>query len=72
MPITLFPEWLLRIVEWLPFSLMIYQPARLAVQFDWTAWAELSVKQLGLIVALGLFAQAMYRLGVRRLDVNGG
>ena len=72
MPITLFPEWLLRIVEWLPFSLMIYQPARLAVQFNWTTWAELSVKQLGLILALGLFAQAMYRLGVRRLDVNGG
>lgn len=72
MPITLFPEWLLRVVEWLPFSLMIYQPARLAVQFEWNAWAELSMKQIGLILVLGLLAQGMYRLGVRRLDVNGG
>lgn len=72
MPITLFPDWLLRVVEWLPFSLMIYHPARLAVQFDWIVWAELSMKQVGLIVALAALAQGMYRLGVRRLDVNGG
>lgn len=72
MPITLFPDWLLRIVEWLPFSLMIYQPARLAVQFDWVIWAELSMKQVALALVLWLLAQGMYRLGVRRLDVNGG
>jgi ABC-2 type transport system permease protein len=72
MPITLFPDWLLKVVEWLPFSLMIYQPARLAVHFDWTVWAELSMKQVGLLVVLAFFAQGMYRLGVRRLDVNGG
>lgn len=72
MPITLFPDWLLRIVEWLPFSLMIFRPASLAVKFDWSTWADLSIRQLGLILVMGFLAQGLYRMGVRRLDVNGG
>jgi ABC-type uncharacterized transport system permease subunit len=72
MPITLFPDWLLKIVEWLPFSLMIFRPASLAVKFDWSTWADLSIRQLGLILVMGLLAQGLYRMGVRRLDVNGG
>jgi ABC-2 type transport system permease protein len=72
MPITLFPDWLFKIVEWMPFSLMIFRPASLAVKFDWSMWADLSMRQLGLILAMGAMAQAVYRLGVRRLDVNGG
>jgi len=72
MPITLFPDWLFKIVEWLPFSLMIFRPASLAVKFDWSTWADLSIRQLGLILLMGLLAQGIYRMGVRRLDVNGG
>jgi ABC-2 type transport system permease protein len=72
MPITLFPDWLFKIVEWLPFSLMIFRPASLAVKFDWSTWADLSIRQLGLILIMGAIAQGIYRLGVRRLDVNGG
>jgi ABC-2 type transport system permease protein len=72
MPITLFPDWLFKIVEWLPFSLMIFRPASLAVKFDWSVWADLSIRQLGLILFMGAIAQGVFRLGVRRLDVNGG
>ncbi len=72
MPIALFPDWLLKVVEWMPFSLMIYQPASLAVKFNWSTWADLSLRQLALILLMGAIAQGIYRLGVRRLDVNGG
>lgn len=72
MPITLFPEWLQRIVEWLPFPLMIYRPAELAVSFEISKWLELTGKQLFLVAGLWLVAQVLYRAGVRRLDVNGG
>jgi ABC-2 type transport system permease protein len=72
MPIAVFPDWLQHIAGWLPFSLMIYRPARLAVEFDWTTWADLSVRQIGLILLMGFLTQGVYRLGVRRLDVNGG
>lgn len=72
MPITLFPEWLQGVTAWLPFSLMIYRPAKLAVDFNWATWADLSVRQLGLIVVMVLITQGVYRLGIRRLDVNGG
>lgn len=72
MPITLYPDWLQQIVHWLPFPLMIYKPAHLAVAFDWIAWVELSLKQVALIVLFYAMSNGMYRLGVRRLDVNGG
>lgn len=72
MPIALFPDWLQAVAGWLPFPLMIYRPARLAIEFDWSAWADLSVRQIGLILIMGAITQAVYLLGVRRLDVNGG
>ena len=72
MPITLFPDWLQAATAWLPFSLMIFRPAKLAVDFNWATWADVSVRQLGLIVIMGLITQGVYRLGIRRLDVNGG
>lgn len=72
MPIAVFPDWLQQIAGWLPFSLMIYRPARMAVEFDWSGWADLSIRQLGLILVMGFISQGVYRLGVRRLDVNGG
>lgn len=72
MPITLFPIWLQAATEWLPFKLMIYQPAKLAVSFEWATWTDLALRQLGLVVVMGLITQGVYRLGIRRLDVNGG
>ncbi len=72
MPITLFPGWLQEFASWLPFSLMIYKPARLAIDFSWESWAEVSMQQIALIMVMGLIVQGVYRLGVRRLDVNGG
>lgn len=72
MPITVFPEWLQQVVEWLPFPLMIYRPAELAISFEFSRWLELTGKQFLLVAGLWLVAQALYRAGVRRLDVNGG
>lgn len=72
MPVTLFPMWLQTATEWLPFRLMIFEPASLAVSFTWATWTDLAIRQLGLIVVMGLITQGVYRLGIRRLDVNGG
>ena len=72
MPVTLFPTWLQDIVAWTPFPLMIYEPARMAIDFSWERWIDVSSRQLGLLLLLTLVAWGIYRAGVRRLDVNGG
>jgi ABC-2 type transport system permease protein len=72
MPIPLFPVWMQGAVAWSPFPLMIYEPARLAIDFSWARWLDVSGRQFGLLLLLGLMAWGMYRAGVRRLDVNGG
>lgn len=72
LPISLFPEPLKSWAQALPFHLMIYAPARLAVEFTWTGWLELLARQGALLLVLGGAASVIYALGVRRLNLNGG
>lgn len=72
MPIALFPDWLQQIALLLPFRLMFGEPARLLVEFSWAKAGTLLGWQalwLGIMLAL---LYGVYRLGVRRVDSNGG
>lgn len=72
MPIALFPDWLQRIAGSLPFTYMFGEPARLMVQFSWAkVGALLSGQALWLVIMFALL-YGVYRLGVRRVDSNGG
>lgn len=72
LPISLFPDWMQRVTRFLPFHLMYGDPARLLVQFDWAKVGPLLLGQLAWLVGMGLLLMAIYRLGVRRVDTNGG
>ena len=72
LPLELFPEWIAQILLVLPFQLILYAPARIAVTGDLsmvpTVLAQLAVTLLGaLLLARGVFA-----LATRRLHANGG
>jgi ABC-2 type transport system permease protein len=72
LPLDALPEPLAGIAKALPFSYMLYQPARLTIKFDWAGLAEASLK-LGLTIAV-LAALALWWLNLieRRLSSNGG
>ncbi|MFO7173183.1 MAG: hypothetical protein DIU70_009505 [Bacillota bacterium] len=72
LPLDLFPPALRQLAEVLPFREMIYGPALLFVRFSWPAAAELLLRQGLWLLALSLVCVALYRLGVRRVDINGG
>ncbi|TYP57676.1 ABC transporter permease [Thermosediminibacter litoriperuensis] len=71
-PITLFPSFLRRLSEWLPFRFMVYAPARLFVDFDLNRAWGVAVGQILVCLLLFLIGMSVYRMGVKRLDVNGG
>ena len=72
LPIELFPEWIGQILMALPFQLILYAPARMAVTGDLSSLPSVAL-QLGvtLLVAL-LVARGVFALATRRLHANGG
>lgn len=71
-PVELYPEAVRRVVDWLPFRQMIGGPAELFVHFAWEGALALLLQQALWLVVFGLICTAIYRLGVRRVDLNGG
>lgn len=72
LPIEVYPGVARQLAEALPFRHMIAGPARLFVKFSWADAAVLLQSQLIWGLVFGLICAGIYRLGVRRVDVNGG
>ncbi|GCE13764.1 ABC transporter permease [Tengunoibacter tsumagoiensis] len=71
-PLDVFPEPFRYIARLLPFSTILYGPARTLVHFDLTQFYWLLVQQL---ITLGvgiIILMAVYRIALRRVTVNGG
>lgn len=72
MPIELFPDWLQKISHYLPFAYVTYVPARLAVDFSFSAFLRgFSIQILYLLIFFAA-AMALYWKGAKNLNVNGG
>ncbi len=72
LPIEVFPDAIRRVAEALPFQYMIGGPARLFVKWDGAQALHLVLAQGLWVLIFGLICWSVYRLGVRRVDVNGG
>ena len=71
-PLDFFPGWLKDVSLLLPFNYMMYAPARLFVQFDWTRWLNVVTMQMVWLGVFGLALWALFRVGLRRVSINGG
>ncbi|OQY18561.1 MAG: hypothetical protein B6I35_12890 [Anaerolineaceae bacterium 4572_32.2] len=72
LPLEMFPDWLRRVAEWLPFQFITYVPARAFVDFD-TEFVLRAVA--GQVIYIAVFAALMmlvWRRAQRRLVVHGG
>jgi ABC-2 type transport system permease protein len=72
MPLDLFPDWLAGIARVLPFASICYAPARLAVNFSWSALGELLLLQVVWLVVAGLVVRVVFGRAVRRVVAHGG
>ncbi len=71
-PIGLWPVWAQKAVEYTPFPVMMYYPARLLVDPDPTVIVETLVRGGIWLGILGGIVALIYGRALRRLDVNGG
>jgi ABC-2 type transport system permease protein len=72
LPLSLFPGPLAAIARALPFSAIINGPAQMLVGYEAGEFASLLARQsIALVVAVAL-ASVVFRLGVRRINANGG
>lgn len=72
LPLELFPDKMRTICEWLPFQAVVYFPAKMAVRFDGSQLGHMVVTEVVWTILLSFLVTAIYRKGVRKLNVNGG
>lgn len=72
LPLDFFPAWIRPVADALPFSLMLYGPARLVLRFDWGTWGWLVGRQLVWLVVLAGVTSLVFRWGQRRVVIHGG
>lgn len=72
MPLELFPEWLQGICRWLPFQAVLYFPSKAGVRWEDIHIMPMVGMQWAWAVVLALAVGLAYRLGVRKLHLNGG
>lgn len=71
-PIEIFPQPLRAIAQALPFSAILYGPARTLVRFDAAAFVALLFQQGEMIAAGSLLLGMLYLVVMRRVNINGG
>jgi ABC-2 type transport system permease protein len=72
LPLEMFPGWLRRIAEWLPFQFIAYVPARTFVAFN----PDLALRAIGgqaaYVGILAALVTLVWRRAQRRMVVHGG
>jgi ABC-2 type transport system permease protein len=72
LPLEILPGWLAKISESLPFSYIVYYPAKLFVSFDINLFWKVIGIQIAFIALFVFITFIVYRIVERRLNVNGG
>jgi ABC-2 type transport system permease protein len=71
-PLEIFPQPLRSIAQALPFSAILYGPARTLVRFELDRFAWLLVQQALTFAGGSVLLLALYMIAIRRVNINGG
>ncbi|GAC1377979.1 MAG: hypothetical protein NVSMB33_00980 [Ktedonobacteraceae bacterium] len=71
-PLEILPQPIRTIAQILPFSSVLYGPARTLVHFELTQFAAMLLQQIVTLAIGSLVLLAIYRLATRRVNINGG
>jgi ABC-2 type transport system permease protein len=72
LPVEFLPAWLQTVAKSLPFSYMFWAPAKLFVDYSPGLFWSLVPRQAAWAAVCIALALLVYRVSVRRLQVNGG
>ena len=72
LPLEMFPAWLQRLSEWLPFRYITNAPAHIFVHFDLRDFTILLAGQVAYIIVIGLLLMVVWHVAQRRMVIHGG
>ena len=71
-PVEMFPKWLQPIIKCTPVFAVSYGPAKLFIDFSLEMFWKIILVQGIYLIASCLILFTLYKVGVKRLNVNGG
>ena len=71
-PLEIFPQPLRSIAQALPFSAILYGPARTLIHFESAPFVGLLWQQIITLAVGSLILLVLYRIALRRVNINGG
>ncbi len=71
-PLEIFPQPFRSIALALPFGAILYGPARTLVHFEVDRFYQLLLQQILMLVIGGVILLVIYRVALRRVNINGG
>ncbi len=71
-PLEIFPQPLRSIAQALPFSTILYAPARTLVHFEWDRFGWTLLQQGVTLLVGSVLLFGLYSLAMRRVNINGG
>ncbi len=71
-PLEIFPQPLRSIAQALPFSTILYIPARTLVHFQWDRFGWAILQQSITLIVGSVLLLGLYTLAMRRVNINGG
>ncbi len=71
-PLEIFPQPLRSIAQVLPFSTILYVPARTLVHFEWERFGWMLLQQVVTLAVGSILLLGLYAIAMRRVNINGG
>lgn len=71
-PPEFFPTWLQPIINYSPVFAMMSGPCKLLANFSWDLFLSVSVSQLAYTVLAFALGLVIYKLGTKKVNMNGG
>lgn len=71
-PLDLFPAWLRSIVDYLPFRLIVYAPAKMFVAFSLGSFCAALLQVCIYVVVFSVVLLAVWQAAKRRMVIQGG
>ena len=71
-PVEMFPKWLQPIIKCTPVLAVTYGPAKLIIDFSFGIFGQIIAIQVIYLVVCSAILLGLYKIGTKRLNVNGG
>ena len=71
-PMEMFPKTIQKILRFSPVYGVSYGPAKVVISYSYGLFKEVIVSQIVIVIIVSIMLAIVYRIGVKKLNVNGG